>query len=55
MFREYYDLKADPWELHNLIYPDSAAAANHIDVAALSAHLQRLEHCTGTSGPDACP
>jgi len=54
-FREYYDLHADPWELKNLVYPDSAAAANHIDVAALSAHLQQLEHCTGTTGPGACP
>ena len=34
---------------------DSAAAANHIDVAALSAHLHQLEHCAGTTGPDACP
>ena len=54
-FREYYDLHADPWELHNLVYPDSAAAANHIDVAALSAHLQQLEHCQGTTGPNPCP
>ena len=54
-FREYYDLHADPWELRNLVYPDAAAAANHIDVLALSAHLHQLEHCTGTSGPDSCP
>jgi arylsulfatase A-like enzyme len=54
-FREYYDLKADPWELNNLVYPDAAAAANHIDVGALSIHLQHLEHCAGTSGPNACP
>jgi hypothetical protein len=54
-FREYYDLHHDPWELKNLVYPASAAAANHIDVAGLSAHLQHLEHCAGTTGPDPCP
>jgi arylsulfatase A-like enzyme len=54
-FREYYDLHQDPWELNNLVYPAKAAAANHIDVVGLSAHLQHLEHCAGTTGPNACP
>jgi arylsulfatase A-like enzyme len=54
-FQEYYDLGSDPWELKNLVYPASAAAANHIDLAGLSAHLRHLEHCAGTTGADACP
>ncbi|HEY4409088.1 MAG TPA: sulfatase-like hydrolase/transferase [Acidimicrobiia bacterium] len=54
-FREYYDLHRDPWELQSLITTSAAAAANHVDVAALSARLSRLIHCVGTTGPDPCP
>lgn len=40
-FREYYDLRADPAELENLVVTD------HRDVADLSAELERLRGCSG--------
>jgi arylsulfatase A-like enzyme len=51
-FKEYYDLKNDPWELHNVLLDKNAKQP---DAAALSADLQRWEHCAGTNGPNPCP
>jgi len=48
-FREYYDLKSDPWELQNLLADKDPK--NDPDVAGLSARLHRAEHCSG----QACP
>jgi arylsulfatase A-like enzyme len=48
-WREYYDLKADPWELNNLLADKDPG--NDPDVNALSAQLQAAEHCSGKSCP----
>jgi arylsulfatase A-like enzyme len=53
MFREYYDLVADPWQLSNLLA--DADPGNDPDVARLSADLVAARRCAGTSGPSACP
>ncbi|HLF40446.1 MAG TPA: sulfatase-like hydrolase/transferase, partial [Acidimicrobiia bacterium] len=55
-FREYYDLTTDPWELQNLLAAnDPGGVANDPDVAGLSAELQRLRSCSGTTGANPCP
>jgi arylsulfatase A-like enzyme len=52
-FREYYDLRTDPWELQNLLGdPDPS---NDPDVTALSERLAQDRTCEGTAGPTACP
>jgi arylsulfatase A-like enzyme len=48
-FREYYDLRTDPWELQNLLADNNPN--NDPDVAGLSARLQQAEHCSGASCP----
>lgn len=52
-YREYYDLGADPWQLDNLLADDDPA--NDPDVAGLSARLQKLWTCAGTTGSNPCP
>jgi arylsulfatase A-like enzyme len=52
-FREYYELRADPWEISNLLADTDPA--NDPDVAALSAQLHGLWTCVGTSGGNPCP
>jgi arylsulfatase A-like enzyme len=55
-FREYYDLTSDPWELQNLLAAnDPAGPANDPDVGTLSAQLEGLRTCSGTSGANPCP
>jgi hypothetical protein len=39
VYREYYDLVADPWELNNLL--GDGSAANDPDTSAVSARLAR--------------
>jgi arylsulfatase A-like enzyme len=51
--REYYNLRTDPWELHNLL--GDADPANDPDVAVLSAQLAHDRACEGTVGVAACP
>ncbi|MGH9038756.1 MAG: sulfatase family protein, partial [Acidimicrobiia bacterium] len=53
IFREYYDLEADPWQTTNLLA--DADPANDPDVAALSARLAQDRECAGGAGPTACP
>ena len=51
-FREYYDLKADPWQLTNLLgdgNPD-----NDPDTSAIVDRLTRYRTCVGTTGEAAC-
>ncbi|MGH2857860.1 MAG: sulfatase/phosphatase domain-containing protein, partial [Solirubrobacteraceae bacterium] len=55
--REYYDLRTDPWELHNL-----AGQLGPVRRAVLHAELGRLERCHGTAAcwadahlPDVAP
>jgi N-acetylglucosamine-6-sulfatase len=47
---EYYDLKADPYQLDNLVVTDPAAAQARVD--ELQARLDRLESCSGIKGRD---
>jgi arylsulfatase A-like enzyme len=48
-FREYYDLKADPWQLQNLFGDDDPR--NDPDVDHLVAMLDRFRSCAGRSCP----
>ena len=56
LFRSY-DLRADPWELENLLYNKTTKAniPNPPAVAAIAAELHHYTTCAGTTGPDACP
>jgi arylsulfatase A-like enzyme len=49
VFREYYDLATDPWELDNVLA--DATRANDPDVAALSAQLAADRTCKGSTCP----
>jgi hypothetical protein len=49
LFREYYDLAADPWQLVNLL--GDASRSNDPDVSALSAQLALYRTCSGTACP----
>ena len=54
LFREYYDLVADPYQLENLL--GDADPANDPDVSARSARLAQLATCAGQQGaPNPCP
>jgi arylsulfatase A-like enzyme len=48
-FREYYDLRADPWQLTNLLADDDTA--NDPDVTALSAQLTADRGCRESACP----
>ena len=48
-FREYYDLRTDPWELTNLL--NDGDPRDDPDVAALSTELGRDRRCVGASCP----
>ena len=48
-FREYYDLRHDPYELTNLL--DDGTVSNDPDVAALHRRLAADRACSGTSCP----
>ncbi|MGH9038688.1 MAG: sulfatase-like hydrolase/transferase, partial [Acidimicrobiia bacterium] len=52
IYREYYNLVADPWELNNLL--GDASTANDPDTSALASRLVRYRTCTGTTGTKAC-
>jgi arylsulfatase A-like enzyme len=52
-FREYYNLRRDPWQLRNLLH--DGRPGNNPNVAALSARLRRDRRCEGTTGSRACP
>jgi arylsulfatase A-like enzyme len=56
VFREYYDLVADPWQLENLLGdgdPANDPPASELD--QLSEDVERGADCVGTEGPGACP
>lgn len=56
VFREYYDLVNDRWQLTNLLGdadPGNDPPPGHVD--ALRAELGRARVCVGTSGPGGCP
>jgi arylsulfatase A-like enzyme len=50
VFREYYDLAADPWQLENLLA--DGISENDPDVAALTTGLASARACSGASN---CP
>jgi hypothetical protein len=52
-YREYYDLTADPYQLHNVLVDSSTA--NDPDVAVLSGRVAKYRRCVGTTGTTACP
>jgi arylsulfatase A-like enzyme len=49
VFREYYNLSTDPFELENVLA--DANPGNDVDTSALSARLARAERCSGASCP----
>ena len=53
IFREYYNLTADPFQLTNLLADGNPN--NNPDTTALAARLARYKTCRGTSGGSACP
>ncbi|MDP9224335.1 MAG: sulfatase [Actinomycetota bacterium] len=53
VFREYYDLATDRWQLHNVLRDSDPT--NNPDVRALHDQLAADRTCIGTGGPNACP
>lgn len=56
IFREYYDLDDDPWQLKNLLEdgdPSNDPPAG--ELADLSARLRQDRTCRGTAGQNPCP
>jgi hypothetical protein len=52
-FREYYDLRADPFQLVNVLADGDPA--NDPDVDQLSDWLERERQCAGQTGQLPCP
>ena len=50
-FREYYDLRTDPWQLDNLLAPGSPSDPSERKLEKLSDRLNRFRVCEG----DNCP
>jgi arylsulfatase A-like enzyme len=56
VFREYYDLVNDPFQLTNLLSDADPSNDPPLDEqSTLSLHLARDRQCFGTEGPTACP
>jgi arylsulfatase A-like enzyme len=56
LFREYYDLATDPWQLENLLGDgDPANDPPAQELEQLSRDVERGAACVGTKGPTACP
>jgi hypothetical protein len=53
IFREYYDLRRDPWQLQNLFRDGDPR--NNPNVSALVNQLAADRRCRGTQGTRACP
>jgi arylsulfatase A-like enzyme len=53
VFREYYDLRRDPFELDNLLHDGDPS--NDPDVSRLASEIHKEARCTSMSGPGACP
>ena len=52
-FREYYDLRRDPWQLTNLLRDGDPS--NNPSLGAVRAQLAADRDCVGTQGSGACP
>jgi arylsulfatase A-like enzyme len=53
MFREYYDLQTDRWQLDNLL--QDGDPSNDPNVGMLHHKLALARKCRGTTGASACP
>jgi arylsulfatase A-like enzyme len=53
IFREYYDLRRDPWQLRNLFRDGDPS--NEPNVRVIAAQLAADRRCRGTEGTRACP
>ena len=53
IFREYYRLRSDPWELRNLFRDGDPT--NDPDVTQLASDLAQARACAGTESPRPCP
>jgi arylsulfatase A-like enzyme len=53
VFREYYRLRRDPWQLRNLLHDGDPR--NNPNVRALAAQLARDRRCRGTETARPCP
>jgi arylsulfatase A-like enzyme len=53
VFREYYNVVSDPYQLTNLL--SDGNPANNPDVSGFSARLAAYRTCKGTSGANPCP
>jgi arylsulfatase A-like enzyme len=54
VFREYYELGPDPWQLKNRLGPGQERPPPG-SVAVVEAQLDQDRSCQGTLGPEACP
>jgi arylsulfatase A-like enzyme len=54
VFREYYELGDDPWQLRNRLGPGQQPPSP-TSVAVVKDRLDRDRSCQGTSGPGSCP
>lgn len=50
-FREYFDLREDPWQLENLLAPGSQDGPHERQVEKLSRRLDRFSRCEGSDCP----
>lgn len=56
VFREYYDLVNDPWQLVNVLGDsESGNEPSAEELHILSLQMRRDRSCAGTAGPSACP
>ena len=51
LFREYFDLREDPWQLENLLAPGSQDGPSERQVQKLSRRLDRFYRCEGSDCP----
>lgn len=49
IFREYYDLRRDPWQLNNMF--EDGTNENDPDASALQSRLERMRGCAGSGCP----
>jgi len=50
-FREYFDLRKDPWQLENLLEPGSKNRPGRRELKKLSKRLDRFSSCDGSDCP----
>jgi arylsulfatase A-like enzyme len=56
MFREYYDLIEDPWQLENVLGdPSGVNDPSREEFKRLARLIGQDRVCSGTSGPQSCP